>query len=75
MGTIYDPSAIVARAMSRSPISPLEDGLAAGSSFAAEDDALDGYMKEKDMDGVYEELDTANDLGDNEEAAERKRGK
>jgi hypothetical protein len=32
-------------------------------------------MKEKDMDGVYEELDTANDLGDNEEAAERKRGK
>jgi hypothetical protein len=35
-------TAIVARAMSRSPISPLEDGLAAGSSFAAEDDALDG---------------------------------
>ncbi|CAN9337489.1 unnamed protein product [Alternaria alternata] len=43
--------------------------------FAAEDDAFDACMKEKDMDGVYEELGTASDLGDNEEAAERKRGK
>lgn len=75
MSTIHDPSAIVARAMSRSPISPLEDGLAAGSSFAAEDDAFDVYLKEKNMDGVYEELGIASDLGDNDEAAERKRGK
>jgi hypothetical protein len=49
--------------------------LVAGSSFAAEDDAFDAYLKEKNMDGVYEELGIASDLGDNDEAAERKRGK
>ncbi|CAN9384658.1 unnamed protein product [Alternaria alternata] len=43
--------------------------------FAAEDDAFDAYLKEKNMDGVYEELGIASDLGDNDEAAERKRGK
>lgn len=49
--------------------------MAAGSSFAAEDDAFDGYMKEKDMIGVYGELCIASDSGDNEKAAERKRDK